>query len=206
LRAELSLPQSATIILFVGSVKERKGVHDLVNAFVQASRMHADLHLLIVGPKNVAENPSIDESYVKQLEHVLKQNSLLQHVTFTGLIQDKCLLSKYYRASDVFVFLSQNEGLPNVVLEAMASSLPVVVSQIPVLAGVIKQFENGLIVRSCDPSEIASSISLILNDASFRQQLRINALNTIGCNHTYQKWQDSLVHFYSIMLGKGAMN
>jgi len=128
LRNKLTLPSGATILVFVGSVIERKGVDVLIQAFIDASINQPDLFLIIVGPKSVDDSPSIDEDFVNHLYSLLNKNNLNERVFITGLIQDRQKLSEIYRASDIFVFPSNNEGLGNVVLEAMASGLPVVVS------------------------------------------------------------------------------
>jgi len=202
LRKELSLPQDADIIIFVGSVRERKGVHYLINAFVNLSQTYPDLYLLIIGPKTISESPSLDENYISTIYDILEQNKKTNRVCFPGFIQDKDLLSKYYRASDVFVLPSQQEGLANVILEAMASGLPVVVTELPGLKNVIVHLENGLFLSTLSslPSEISRTISLLIENDSLKKNLGNNASATISKNHTYENWQGELAQFYARLL------
>ncbi len=202
LRKELSLPRDAKIIIFVGSVIARKGAHYLIEAFVSACQMYPDLYLLLIGPKTILESQNVDRNYLRGLYNILEQNNKSDRVNFLGLIQDKKLLSKYYRASDMFVFPSQKEGLGNVVLEAMASGLPVIVTELPVLKNVINHLENGLFVplSSTSSSEIVSAISLLINNDLLKKKMGNNAILTIIRNHTYVKWQGDLVNFYNLLL------
>ena len=127
------MPTDVTILLFVGSVVERKGVDLLVRAFSEVSAECPGLYLLIVGPHTKRENPSLDEEFVHALEARLRKDQLDGQVQFLGLVQDRSVLADLFRSADIFVFPSRREGLGNVVLEAMATRLPVIASQLPVL-------------------------------------------------------------------------
>ena len=196
LRHKLKLPQNATILVFVGSVKERKGVDVLIRAFIGACSERSDLYMLIVGPKNKNENPSIDEDFVNDLYLLLNKNNISERVSFTGMIQDRQKLAEMYRASDIFVFPSNKEGLGNVVLEAMASELPVVVTQLPVLENIIRHGENGLFVPIGDVDAVKDSILTLSNDPSLSKKLGLAAKNYVREEHSFIIWQSQLVKLY----------
>lgn len=200
LRQELDLPQNATILLFVGSVIKRKGVDILIDAFCKAVQEYPDLHLLIVGPKNKNENPSLDEGFVQHIYSIADQNSQLDKVSFMGLVQDQQQLAEIYRASDIFVFPSRNEGLPNVLLEAMACGLPVVVSQLPVLEKVIVQGENGLVIPVNDINSLKDALLRLVAEPSLARKIGKNAHHYIETNHNFLIWQAQLTNFYRSLL------
>jgi glycosyltransferase involved in cell wall biosynthesis len=200
LRRRLNLPLDATVLVFVGSVIWRKGADVLVRAFSQAATKYANLHLLIVGPKAKAENPSLDEDLVNDLRRFLGENNLSERVSFTGMVRGRQDLADIYRASDIFVFPSRNEGLGNVVLEAMSSGLPVIVTHLPVLEKVIQHGENGLLLPVDDVNALSGSILKLDADRSLAEELGHNARLYVEENHGFASWQARLVEFYRGLL------
>lgn len=200
LRQELGLPVDAKMLVFVGSVIERKGADILVQAFIDASFKHSDLHLLIVGPKDKRENPSVDEDFINDLCLLLERNHLSEHVTFAGLVRDREKLAEIYRAADIFVFPSRNEGLPNVLLEAMASGLPVIVSRLPGLETVIQHEENGVFIPIDDAEALCDSILNLIDKPLLGQQLGCKARRYVEENHGFETWQAQLIKVYEDLL------
>jgi glycosyltransferase involved in cell wall biosynthesis len=196
LRQKINIPSDAIVLVFVGSVIERKGVDVLVRAYVEASAKCPDLYLLIVGPNNKNENPSLDEGFVNDLYSLLIQNNLSERVSFIGLIQDRQNLAEVYRASDIFVFPSNKEGLGNVILEAMASGLPVLVSRLPVLDKIIKHGENGLVVPIGDIEALKDAILMLSNNSAYAKKLGVAAKNYVRGEHGFATWQSQLIEFY----------
>lgn len=200
LRARLGLPQEATILIFVGSVIPRKGVDLLIQAFSEAARDHPDLFLIVVGPKSKEENPSLDEAFVQDLHHTLQERQLAGRVRFLGLIQDRKELADLYRASDIFVFPSRNEGLGNVVIEAMACGLPVITSQLPVLEKVIEDGKNGLFVPIGDAEALQAAIIRLNSERGLARQLGSMAKEYVRSFHDFSHWQAQLVEIYRKLL------
>lgn len=203
LRRELSLPQEAKIAIFVGTVKRRKGIHDLVDAFIEAKRIHPNLYLLVIGPYSKSENPSIDEGYVKYIFSRINDYQLSHSVSFIGFIQDEYLLSKYYRASDLFIFPSRREGMPNVVLEAMASGLPIIVTELPIFKNLITNLKNGLTIPISSKSGIIDAITFYLNDELLANKISQNASSTIARHYSHKSWQENLKKYYYNLSGIG---
>jgi glycosyltransferase involved in cell wall biosynthesis len=196
LRLKLNLPVDATILVFVGSVIERKGADVLVHAFLQARTRYPDLFLLVVGPRNKNENPSLDEDFVAGLHTLIEKEGVSERVSFAGLIQDRQALAEIYRAADIFVFPSRQEGLGNVVLEAMATGLPVAVSQLPVLDKIILDGENGLVAPIGDAEATSIAILRICGDPDLAARLGSNARTTVEKKHGFTAWQRDLVDMY----------
>jgi glycosyltransferase involved in cell wall biosynthesis len=192
----LNLPSIGTILLFAGSLIERKGIDILLHAFIGASSKRSDLYLLVVGPKNKNENPTLDEGFVNHLNLLVITNRLAERVSFTGLIRDRGILAEIYRAADIFVFPSRNEGLPNVVLEAMACEMPIIVSQLPGLEKVIQHKENGLYVPIGDADALQDSILMLCNSPLLTGKIRQKARCYVEKHHSFTAWQAQLAEFY----------
>lgn len=200
LRKKFNLPQNSVILLFVGSVIVRKGVDVLINALIDVISYHSDTYLLIVGPKVRDENPSLDEDFVNDINLLIKRKNISNNLFFTGLLQDRGKLADIYRACDIFVFPSRNEGLPSVVLEAMSTALPVVVSNLPGIEKVIKQGENGLIVPIGNADALRDSILTLSDDPNLAANMGASARNYIQENHGFLAWQSKMAGFYRGLL------
>ena len=196
LRGKYDLPLDASILLFTGSIIQRKGVDILIKSFCDAYQHFPDLYLLLIGPKSRQENPSLDETYVKELQKRIEEGGFCNQVKFTGLIKDRNMIADLYQAADMFVFPSRNEGLPNVVLEAMACGLPVIVSDLPGLKPVIKHGENGWVIPIDNENSLTEAIYHLKENPALISQLGSGARRYIQENHQFQHWQTNLVAIY----------
>ena len=196
LRVNFSLPADGTVLLFTGSLIQRKGVDLLVDAFIEASRENPELFLWLVGPRDRAENPSLDEAYVDTLKKRLSTAKLDRNVSFYGMIAERETLAEAYQAADIFVFPSRNEGLPNVVLEAMSCGLPVIVSDLPGLKNVIESNENGVIFSLGDETQLVESIKSLLHAEETAGKLGSKAREYILKKHTFKNWQTNMAELY----------
>ena len=118
-RARFGLPDSAKVLISVGGLVERKGMHRVIEILPALLKHHPDLHYLIVG----GASPEGDNR--AELIAQVARLGLADHVHFLGALPSD-ELKWPLSASDVFVLATRNEGWANVFLEAMACGLPVV--------------------------------------------------------------------------------
>lgn len=137
-RSELGWPDRKTIV-FSGAVIRRKRPHLLVHALAHAVKSEIDAQLALVGPEMDAEYAS----EIRGLAGELKVDDRLIWTGFVGTV------APYLQAADVFALLSAKEGMPNALLEAMASGLPSVVTAI---SGTTDLIEDGLHGRLVEPT------------------------------------------------------
>ncbi|WP_231833769.1 glycosyltransferase [Thermosynechococcus vestitus] len=159
LREEYHLPEGP-IILFVGRVDASKNVLLLARAAQRLANQGKVFHVLIVG---------------EGAQAVLVKDLLGDRVTLTGKIpQEK--LGAIYASSDLFVFPSESETGPNVVVEARAAGLPVVISGFDGGRKYVQASgEDGVVVYSRDPQDWAAAIAPLLDDTHYRQRMGAQA-------------------------------
>jgi len=103
--------------------------------------------------------------------------------------------------ASVFSFPSLKEGMPLSVLEAMASAVPVVGSNIPGINDVIIHGENGILVPPRNPEALANAIMLLLEDRSLRRKLGQNARKVITEKYNWSKVINDLEKVYEEIEG-----
>jgi glycosyltransferase involved in cell wall biosynthesis len=146
-RQTLGLPVNARVLLYVGNLLQSKGCHELVHAFARLrARDPKPLLLALVG--DGADRPA--------LEQLAADHGLSGSIYFAGrCAHDR--LPAWFAASDVLCLPSHAEGVPNVVLEAMACGIPVVASRVGGIPEVLED-EAGLLVPPRDVARLTDAL------------------------------------------------
>ncbi len=154
LRKRLGISPTGKLILFVGLLLERKGVDTLIETatLLQGRGQGSDAAFVLVG----------DGPGRKRYERLARERGLEDRIVFAGFRTD---VQAFYDAADVFFFPSRGEGLPGVVMEAMAHGLPVVASDIPGTRDLIEDGKTGMLCPMEDAGTYADAIGTLLQDA-----------------------------------------
>jgi glycosyltransferase involved in cell wall biosynthesis len=171
LRKKLTLKDKFTVI-FTGSFSDRKNPLLIVKAFGEIHNKD-NIQLLLVGPDR-EESDQRDRiiSYIS--EHKIK------NVIIKDFQED---IELYYQSSDIFVLPSNQEGLSNSMLEALACGLPAVVTKISGAEDVIDERENGTFIDD-DPISIKKALMSYINDPKKLTKHSIGARSTIIENYS----------------------
>lgn len=147
-------------ILFVGRIGERrKGLKFLLRAFNLIKQQMPNVRLIIVGKGDT-----------KGYERYLRNNNI-QDVIFAGFVPDE-VLPRYYKSAHVFCAPSTGgESFGIVLVEAMASGLPIVASDIPGYASVVQHTKQGLLVEPKNIEMLAMSLLRLLADPDLRSAM-----------------------------------
>jgi teichuronic acid biosynthesis glycosyltransferase TuaC len=145
-RQTLGLPQHARIVLYVGNLKETKGVLDLAAAFARIADAHADVHLAIVGGGEA--RAALDAVVARWPGRVTLAGPRPLHEVPTWMA-----------ACDVLTLPSWAEGTPNVVLEALASGRRVVASAVGGIPDLVTDAALGELVPVRDVAALGSAIA-----------------------------------------------
>jgi glycosyltransferase involved in cell wall biosynthesis len=113
-------------------------------------------------------------------------------VAFTGLLEGE-ELARAYASGDAMVFPSLTDTFGNVVLEAHASGLPVIVTDLGGPAEIVRRHESGIIVDHARPQALADAMEALMLDADLRGELRSRGLR----NAAESKWENVLEAFWS---------
>jgi glycosyltransferase involved in cell wall biosynthesis len=107
------------IILFLSRIHVKKGCDLLINAFAQVAQTDPSLHLVMAGPDQTG--------WQTDLQNMAQKLGISQHITWTDMLQDE-LKWGAFRAAEVFILPSHQENFGIAVAEALACSLPVLIS------------------------------------------------------------------------------
>lgn len=160
LKAKLGLGDRK-VVLFVGRLSKKKGVHVLLNAMKKVTEKNPDVALVVIGSKWYGKNDA--DEYTRYVMNLA--GSLTVPIIFTGFIPP-AYIPAYFNIGDVFVCASQwNEPLARVHFEAMAAGLPIVTTDRGGNAEVVEDHVNGLVIEDyMDTSIMAEYINYLLQN------------------------------------------
>lgn len=156
LRAALGLRDMPTVV-FVGGVNRRKQPHLLVEAAARLRRKGQDVQVVLVGPEQDAE-------YAAGMRAHAAEAGIEDLVVWYGFTRE---VAPLFRAADIYALISKNEGMPSALVEAMATGLPAIVTNISGAADVIEQGHNGVFVTD-DVEAVSLAIAHYLDDDAAR--------------------------------------
>lgn len=175
------------VVLSIGSSTGRKGLISVIKAL--KSLENDKIKLLVVG--NIKVN----------LRREIRKYRVETRVKFAGFRYD---MERIYKGADLFVFPTRYDPCPLIVLEAMASSLPVIVSESSICGAseLIANMVNGVLLGNVtDADEIASKIELLSKNEDLRQRLSEEARKTAE-KHSWHKMAEQYESLYYHLVSK----
>lgn len=167
-RARFDLPADAQVLISVGGLVERKGMHRVIACLPALLQRHPGLHYLIVG----SGGPEGDLR--PELDAQVARLGLTDCVHFLGALAPDALRWPL-SAADVFVLATRNEGWANVFLEAMACGLPVIATDVGGNAEVVCREELGRIVPFGDEAALTAALDAAMAHTWDRTAIRAYA-------------------------------
>lgn len=148
------------VFVFIGRLVGDKGVNELVEAFDRLSEKYPDVRLDLVGEREDQLDPIKDNtmSLINQNDRIIEY----------GNQND---VRPFLSASDIFVLPSYREGFPNVVLEASAMGLPVIVSDVNGASDAIENGINGIIIPKGDSEALYKAMRMLYLDINKRTKM-----------------------------------
>lgn len=189
-RGRHGIDEDDFLVLFVGMNFEVKGLSTIIKAVACARESGAKVRLLVVGRGD-------ERKYAQMAEGIGAGGS----VVFAGAVTEG--LERYYRASDCFMMLSSFDTFGMVVLEAMASSLPVVVSSGVGAKDLVEEGVNGFVVADWHDAKAACARILSLLDKKKRLEMGRAALRTAK-RHDWDALASTMSDLYMEALARKA--
>jgi glycosyltransferase involved in cell wall biosynthesis len=162
------------LLISVGQLKEKKGFGYLLKACHLLKEQGYDFELQIVG----------EGSLRQALETQIQQLGLANEVTLCGSLPHQAVIEKYRQATlfslpCVVQADGERDGIPNVILEALAMELPVVSTRHSGIPEVIEDGQNGLLVPPEEVVPLAAALAKLLDDPILRKKLGSKGRETI---------------------------
>ena len=141
------------LVGYIGRLSEEKGVINLVNAIPQVLKQYPSLEFLIIGDGQLRDT----------LQKFIRRNNLNEKVKVLGWIPYESI-PDYLNELKLLVLPSYTEGLPNVVLEAMACGTIVLATPVGAIPAVVKDGETGFLMKENSPECIAENILRVISN------------------------------------------
>ncbi len=188
---QFGIPAGAPIVLFVGRLDAQKGPLDLLHALRLLSARHDDVHALFVGEGSLRE----------EMEAAIRASEFQQRVHLIGWRND---VPELMKAASCLVLPSYWEGMPNVILEAMASGLPVIATEVEGTTELLqrggKSGELGLLVPVGSPAMLAEGIEQILTRSDECKAMATESQLHVSSNLTWDMTATAYDQLYRDLL------
>jgi glycosyltransferase involved in cell wall biosynthesis len=175
----------------VGRLTPAKGQRVLVDAASRLASAGQAFRLVIVGA-------GPDEA---QLRDAVHSYGLDDRVEFTGALNQQQVLDWYARA-DAFVLPSFAEGIPVVLMEAMACGIPCVTTRITGIPELIRDGLDGLLVTPSDTNELTTAVGRLMGDEELRERLARDGRERVRESYNLERNVDRLGRIFEARLGE----
>lgn len=162
IRAELGVSADAFVLGAVGRLVWEKGYRDVFDAAELLAGTHPNVHIVVAGPHDPDKRDGITTA---DLEEAGRRGN----VHFLG---ERLDVEALYHAFDAYVLASYREGFPRSAMEAAASGLPIVATDIRGCRQVVTDGVNGLLVPTHSPAALATAIATLVDDSALRTAMR----------------------------------
>jgi len=162
-------------MLFVGRISKEKNLDTLVASTRRLAEWKLPVRPLFVG----------DGPYLAEMKR------LLPDALFTGYLRGE-ELANAYASADFFVFPSTTDTFGNVVLEAQASGLPVIVSDVGGPRDLVQHGRDGFITKALDSGELAEAIRRLVEDPKLRERMGLLARGRVET----RDWSEAFETFW----------
>lgn len=171
--------------LFVGRLEKQKGLDYLIEAVDKVKNLGLKFKLQIIG----------DGSESERLKEMSKELNLL-NIEFLGKKNNNILINSYYSA-DAFILPSIWEGFPLTLLEAWASRLPVIVTNVGGISRVCKNNENALVIPSKDSMALVVAMEKIIKNSKLREKIAKNGRRLVEKRYNWCKINKKIEKIYN---------
>lgn len=186
-KQQFDLPKCQFLLGAVGRLSAEKGFDLLIRCVDRLIASGLDVGLVIVGGGDEFDS----------LQRLIRELGREDRIRLLGFRSE---IKTLFQALDLFVLSSLREGLPNVVLEAMALETPIVATKIAGVPKVIQHEHNGLLVEPSEPAELQAAIQRMLQQPQLRRQCAAAARATIEQRYSFAARMEKMRRLYEQVL------
>lgn len=190
IRKELGIDTKDLVVAMISCLKPQKSPQDFIKLAYLVNQTMPQVKFILVG----------DGLLRKRIEKLINRLNLQNNVILTGWRWD---ISRILSATDIFVLTSLWEGLPISVLEAMASSKPVIATHTGGVAEVVVEAKTGFLTTAGDIKNISKRLIMLLRDEGLRKEIGQNAKSSLDFKFNLENMINQTHDLYNnLILGK----
>ena len=186
----MGISQGSVVFIFIGHILKKKGVFDLLEAFREVVRRQVDPYLILVGHGKDA----------KLLSKEVSKTRIRERIHFIGTRKHE-EIPGWLSMADVLVLPSYGEGLPNVVVEAMACQRPVIATKVGGIPEAVVDGKSGVLVGSKNPIALTKAMERLARDEKLRNQMGIVGRQIVLKSFSRIKNTENLIMVYKSLTG-----
>jgi glycosyltransferase involved in cell wall biosynthesis len=198
LRGRLSLPEDALIVCTAGRLVRKKGFEYLIDAAARLRERHPRAHLVIAGGGDLDQ----------ELRRRAGDAGIRPAVHFLGSVPQSDIPALLAGADVIAVPSVRDDagnvdGLPNVVMESLASGTPLVATTAGGIGSVVEHGRTGFLVPERDPDALAAALAALLADDGLRARIGLAARQEAGERFTWERYAQRLEAIFDLAAGRG---
>lgn len=194
-RRELGIPDTAKIVGMVARIDPQKDYRTLARAARDVVAAEPNVRFVIVGGYSSREE---HRAHYEEVKKMLAENKVADYFIFTDFRKD---IPRLVNAMDIFVLSTHWEGLPLVILEAMAQGKPVIATAVDGIPEIIIDGKTGLLFSHQNNEQLAAQVLSLLHDEARATIIGRLARQFIKTNFSKEHFADSISDLYREMLG-----
>jgi glycosyltransferase involved in cell wall biosynthesis len=195
-RRELGIPDGAEVVGTVCRVAPQKDFPTLIRAAARVVATRPQVRFLVVGDHTTT---SANRDYYREMVALIEECGVAEHFLFTGHRSD---VDRMLSALDVFVLSSHWEGMPVVLLEAMADALPIVATAVDGVPELISDGQTGLLCAHEDPEQLAGHLLHLLERPDVARRMAVAARERVASHFSRERFTERIGAAYSSLLGR----
>jgi glycosyltransferase involved in cell wall biosynthesis len=195
-RQQYNIPEDAKVIGMVARVAPQKDYATLIRAAVRVVTAEKNVRFLIVGEHSGINNY---RKHYEEVKHMLAENNLAQYFIFTDFQSD---VARFIDTMNIFVLSTHCEGLPLVILEAMAYGKPILATAVDGVPEIVVHEKTGLLHRHEDDVQLSEQILALFRNEEYRKQLGEAGQQSVKTDWSFKRFTKDMKNLYLRLLQK----
>lgn len=196
LRRKLALPVEGRLFAYTGKLNRGKGLEFLVRLWKDWGARHPDCRLLLIG-SGAMQFLSCET----ELRDFVSRNGMADSVIFAGSVGN---VQDYLQASDFFVFPSESEAMPLALMEALATGLPTLASDIGGCRAVMTDGQEGRLAPPNDAAAWVAGLDTLIGNPGLAAEWGKAGRGTVAQTFSIARVAEAHLRLFASVAGKGA--